>query len=339
LATLSLTESVYFPAWTEWAVTLGILSGAGLVFFFAVEHLGLFEGVSKERIVERYDPGFLDHTDWGALFFGSQRFGEVRVYSAAFVIGLAFCFGLLPDRALYGVAPIETPTSSARSVEVTIAPQSELNSRTAFQVGLPDSDGDAVAVDVLLIDGNRNGAYVLFDHEGHTFELGEESDPKTSCVSCHHMNKPFDKSTGCSECHTDMYLAVDIFDHDFHREELGGNAGCIECHVDPSLPKLRENTTDCLECHSGIREEGSRVNITDPAKQYWASGYMTAMHELCIACHEERQPTLLVPNDDLSRCTNCHQALPGLDDEIWKHTSISTATRSPSGTNSTGAGR
>ena len=39
LATLSLTKAFYFPAWTEWAVTLGILSGAGLVYFFAVERL------------------------------------------------------------------------------------------------------------------------------------------------------------------------------------------------------------------------------------------------------------------------------------------------------------
>jgi hypothetical protein len=219
-----------------------------------------------------------------------------------------------------------------------LVPQSELNPRVSFLVGLPESDGDAVAVDVLLIDGNRNGDYVLFDHEGHTFELSEENDPRTSCVSCHHMNKPLDTSTGCSECHTDMYLAADIFDHDFHREELGGNAGCVECHFNSSLPKLRENTTDCLECHSGIRAEGSRVEITDPAKQYRASGYMTAMHELCIGCHEERQPTLMIPNENFSRCSHCHQALPDLDDEVWNRTAVSTATRSPSGIRKPGAG-
>jgi hypothetical protein len=136
-----------------------------------------------------------------------------------------------------------------------------------------------------------------------------------------------------------MYLAVDIFDHDLHAEELGGNDGCAECHTDPSLPKIRENATDCLECHSGIREERSRVSITDPDKQYWASGYMTAMHELCINCHEERQPTLPVPNEDFSRCSNCHQALPDLDDEVWRLTAVSTATKTPNGIKTTGTGR
>jgi len=339
LATLSLTKSFYFPVWTEWAVTLGILSACGLVFFFAVERLGLFEGVSKARVVERYEPGHLDHTDWGALFFGSQRFGEVWVFSAAFMLGFALCFGFLPDRALYGVSPTETPTSGARRVEVTMVPDGDPSAGSAFLIGLPESDVDAVAVDVLLLDGNRNGDYVLFDHDGHTYELGEGGDPETSCTSCHHMNKPFDRSTGCYECHTDMYLAVDIFNHDFHEEELGGNDRCIECHTDPDLPKLRENTTDCLHCHSGMREAASRVNVTDPREQYRASGYMTAMHSLCINCHEERQPTLRVPNENFARCTHCHQGLPDLDDETWLRTAMSTARKAASGTARAGAGR
>ncbi len=340
LATLSLTESFYFPAWTEWAVTLGILSACGLAFFFAVEHLGLFEGMTKERVVEKYEPGHLDHTDWAALYFGGQRFGEARLYSSAFVIGIALCFGLLPDRAVYGVAPEATPTAGPRSVEVHKVPDPVSSSEQIFLIGLSESyPTAAVRTGVLLIDGNRNGDYVLFDHDGHTEELGEGGDPEESCATCHHMNKPFDNSTACYECHTDMYLAVDIFDHDFHEEELGGNSGCVECHTNPDLPKVRENTTDCIECHTGMREGDSRVNITDPEKQYRASGYMTAMHELCITCHEERQPTLAVPNDDFSRCVHCHQGLPDLDDDVWKRTSVSTATRSPTASSKTGTSR
>ena len=339
LATLSLTDSFYFPAWTEWVVTLGILSGAGLVFLFAMEHLGLFEGVSKERVVERYEPGHLDHTDWAALFFGTQRFGEIRVYSTAFVFGIALCFGLLPDRAVYGVAPTETPTFGIRTVEALKVPIGESASGTSFLIGRSESDETEVATDVLLIDANRNGDYVLFDHDGHSRSLGEPYDPNTSCGLCHHMNKPLDKNTGCSECHTDMYLAKDVFNHEFHANELGGNDGCVECHTDPNLPKLRENTTDCLECHSGMRSADSRVNITDPAKQFLASGYMTAMHELCIKCHEERQPTLPVPNEHFARCSNCHQGLPSLDDEVWKQTSVGTAAHSSERPVSTGRGR
>jgi hypothetical protein len=237
------------------------------------------------------------------------------------------------------VSPVETATTGPRSVETLKVPASEPHSGTAFLIGHQESVDGGVSTNVLLIDANRNDDYVLFDHDGHTLSLGQPDDPNTSCGLCHHMNKPLDKSTGCSECHTDMYLANDIFNHQFHADELGGNDGCVQCHTDPNLPKLRENTTDCLECHSGIRTPDSRVNINDPAKQYLASGYMTAMHELCITCHEERQQSLPVPNEHFARCSNCHQGLPSLDDEVWARTSVGTAARTAGSTAGAGTSR
>jgi hypothetical protein len=311
---MGLTKSIYFPAWTEWAVTLGVLSAAGLVYLFAVEHFNLFEGVKKETVVEKYAPGQLDHTDWAALFFSGQRFGEIRVYSLIFILAIALSFGLLSDDAVYGVAPVSTPVYNARVVGVVKAPNSE-NPGVDFRIG--DSSEAEASTNVLMIDGSRDGRYVLFDHDNHAELLGEPGDPSASCVQCHHMNKPFDQSTRCYECHSDMYVALDIFDHDLHMAELGGNSGCVECHKDPAIPKVRENATDCLECHKGMRPEGSRVSVTDPSKRYQASGYMDAMHGLCITCHEEMQLTLAEPNENFARCTNCHRALPPLEDEVW----------------------
>ena len=316
LATLSLTESLYFPAWTEWAVTLGVLSAAGLAYLFATEYFHLFENVSKVNVTESYEPGYLDHTDWAALYFGSQRFGEVRVYSLAFVLAIALSFGLLSDDAVYGVSPVGTPTENARVVEVLKAPNVN-DGGTSFVL---DEEGMAngTVTNVLMIDGNRDGRYVLFDHEQHQSTLSEAGAIDTSCVLCHHMNKPFDRGTRCYECHTDMYMSVDIFDHDVHMEQLGGNVGCSECHQDPRQLKVRENTPDCLDCHKGMRPDGSRVNVTDPARRYLASGYMDAMHGLCIDCHEEMQPKLAEPREEFSRCTNCHRGLPPLDDKVWE---------------------
>ena len=74
---------------------------------------------------------------------------------------------------------------------------------------------------VLMIDGNRDGRYVLFDHDSIIADVLGSRELDTSCVLCHHMNKPFDQGTRCYECHTDMYLSVDIFDHDFHMAEVG----------------------------------------------------------------------------------------------------------------------
>lgn len=312
LATLSTTHSFYFPAWTEWAVTLGILSGAGLVYLFAVEHFGLFEGVRKKQASDDWEPGYLDHTDWTALYFNGQRFGEMRVFSFAFVLAIALSFGLLSDDAVYGVSPVKTPTTNARVVEVHRMANPD-GPGTLFEL----DGGDGMTVNALMVDGNRDGRYVLFDHDHHSVVLGAPDEPDTSCVLCHHMNKPFDQGTRCYECHSDMYLSVDIFDHSLHVRRHDGNKGCSECHQDPALPKIRANTPDCLECHKGMRPEGSRVNVEDPAKRYHASGYMDAMHELCINCHEERKSTLSEPNENFARCTNCHRNLPSIDDEVW----------------------
>jgi hypothetical protein len=314
LATLSLTKSFYFPAWTEWAVTLSVLSAAGLVYLFAVEYFNLFDGVKKDRVLEKYEPGYLDHTDWAALYFGSHRFGEVRVYSLVFVFAIALSFGLLSDDAVYGVSPVSNPVYNARVVEVVKAPRDD-GPGSVFRIG-DGFEGEA-KTSVLMIDGNRDGRYVLFAHDYHAELLGAPGDPATSCVQCHHMNKPFDQSTRCYECHSDMYMPVDIFDHNLHMRELEGNDGCAECHKDPNIPKIRENTKDCLECHKGMRPLGSRVNVTDPLKRYYAAGYMDAMHELCITCHEEMQFTLSEPNENFARCTNCHRGLPPLTDEVW----------------------
>jgi hypothetical protein len=66
-----------------------------------------------------------------------------------------------------------------------------------------------------------------------------------------------------------------------------------------------------------MRPEGSRVTVDDENDLYLASGYMDAMHELCIDCHEEQQASLAEPNENFARCTNCHRNLPSVDNEVW----------------------
>jgi Ni/Fe-hydrogenase subunit HybB-like protein len=328
LATTNLTRSFYFPAWTEWAVTLGILSAGGLVFLFAVDHLGLFPGLSKERVIERYEAGQLDHTDWAALYFGGQRFGEGRLYSLVFIVAAALSLGLLSEDSLYGVSPVESPTYGARAVVAHKIPMRGDGAGTQFAIGNSGvtSEETAGGTHVLLIDGNRNGDYVLFDHDSHAETLAEGAAPEAACGACHHMAKPFDETTECFECHSDMYLTVDVFDHALHVRESGGNQGCAECHQSAALPKTRVTAAECTSCHEDMRKENARVQVTDSARKYLAPGHMDVMHELCVTCHEERQPTLPVPNEHFSRCTNCHQGLPPLGSDEWRATGLSIAT-------------
>jgi hypothetical protein len=170
-----------------------------------------------------------------------------------------------------------------------------------------------------MIDGNRDGDYVLFDHEKHVSKQGGGED---SCVLCHHMQKPYEEVSECTGCHSDMYLAVDIFDHDTHVAHKNGNEGCIECHTDPAADKVRDATKGCVECHESMRPQGTRVDIVEEQQTTIAAGYMDAMHEACISCHEEemaaREEENHDPESDLTLCTNCHRDLPQLQDEEWK---------------------
>jgi hypothetical protein len=170
-----------------------------------------------------------------------------------------------------------------------------------------------------MIDGNRDGDYVLFDHETHVEEQGGGDD---TCILCHHMQNPYEDVSECSECHSDMYLAVDIFDHDSHVVHKRGNAGCVECHTDPTAEKVRETAKACRECHETMRPEGTLVEIPEEEQSTNALGYMDAMHELCIGCHEEEMETRSEadgdPASDLTLCTNCHRDLPALEDDEWK---------------------
>jgi Ni/Fe-hydrogenase subunit HybB-like protein len=333
LATLSLTESLYFPAWTEWVMTFGILSAAVLFYLFCVERFDLFDGVRREHVSEWITPEQFDHADWKALYFGGQRLGSTRLYSLAFVLAAALSFGAVSEDAVFGVSPEKTPASNPRWVQVakttavdgsgptfmitagvnnpSSTNRDEMNS-SKNDAGNPRPNGSTATV--ILLDSNRNGRYVLFDHEAHV----SRNDGEESCVLCHHMNKPYSRATGCYECHSDMYLAADVFDHDLHMQKLGGNRHCADCHIDPSLAKIMENTKNCLECHRGMASEGARVKAGSPRINTVAVGYMDAVHTLCITCHKESQESMTDPDENLSRCTRCHQSLPDLEDEVWK---------------------
>ncbi|MDB4433239.1 hypothetical protein N9166_00705, partial [bacterium] len=257
LATVSTTNYFYLPAWTEWVTTIGILSGAALVYLFFVERVGVFEGIDTKRLDTAYSPGTPDHADWKTVFFHNPQ-SDVRIYSASFVLAVGLALGFMPDDSVFGVSPEENPTQSTRMVEIS-------NTRVPGVPGMTFSvppieegtNGDPNRLLALMIDGNRDGDYVLFDHERHIEKQGGRNDG--SCVRCHHMKKPYEEVTECSGCHADMYLATDIFDHATHEERTNGNEGCVECHTDPAADKVRENAKPCAECHKTMRPEGTLV--------------------------------------------------------------------------------
>jgi Ni/Fe-hydrogenase subunit HybB-like protein len=281
LATVSTTNYFYFPAWTEWVVTFGILAGAALVFLTCVECFGVFKAIDKPRVEAAYSPGDPDRARWYTVFFHAPR-SEVRVYSASLVLSVGVALGFAPVDSLFGVKPKHTE---------------------ALRPAVVDASAGGERGIVLKIDGNRDGDCVLFDHEMHIDEQGNRDE---SCVKCHHMKKPGEKVSMCVDCHKDMYLAVDIFDHETHAKKMGGNKGCAECHTDPAAQKTRATAKSCDSCHEDMRPSGTFVQIEKGRQSTMAPGYLDAMHGLCVSCHEREKSKLEKPDENFARCANCH---------------------------------
>ena len=271
LATISATGTDYFPSLLEIIVSLSIVSGAVLIFFYFVENFRVWETEAKTKITESSHPSFdAVTTVWNSetVYHGLKR------YSLMLTAGLVVGFVLLPEEAIHGPKPVAIPVERARISEK------------------------------FLIDGDRKDMAVVFDHSKHKNDNGADK----SCVLCHHMTKPLNKFASCADCHKDMYLDTDIFAHNLHQEMLNGKNGCSKCHTNPYKPKTREFTLPCNECHKQMRVDGTIIKISAETRENMAPGYKNAMHGLCISCHQKKSIELNKPK--LKECSTCHKDLP-----------------------------
>ncbi|MBU0755423.1 MAG: polysulfide reductase NrfD, partial [Planctomycetes bacterium] len=256
-------KTVYFPSLAEWAVGIGVMAAAGLVFFFVVENFSIFDDRWKKQ---RITQGFFKDS-YGTL---------TRIWNRVLVDGLhrvTFIAVLAIPLAWIMMYP---PFMEAKAAEGSVRP----------------SVGQDAMRTHLRIDGNRSGVYTDFPHAEHQQRLGDEA----SCSRCHHLSYPGDKSTPCFRCHRDIVEETSIFDHSLHmhriaeQENLAGwfpsNHSCRECH-DEHGPKTAETAKSCMSCHKTDMFPGQKPDGFRDLK--WAAGYQEAMHSLCISCHREKE--------------------------------------------------
>ncbi|RJP24423.1 MAG: Ni/Fe-hydrogenase cytochrome b subunit [Candidatus Abyssobacteria bacterium SURF_5] len=307
LATISATQTDYFPSWTEFAISIGIVSAAGLAFFFLVENFYVYDEPRAEKR-DKYE--IVSPDPVGGIRLHWSSLADARLYSLLFVVALALGIALMPN-IVTGVTPERIEVEKARRVDA-FRSKSDASPLYLYALYNPDEHDNPEAGEVaemLLIDGDRNNKFVLFDHGTHEKNNGGPE----SCGMCHHMNKPLDKATSCYECHTDMFLTTDTFQHEYHREKLKEQGGCVKCHKDPAEPKTRETATACGECHKNMRVPNSFVKVEEADQTGIAPGYMNVMHKLCIECHKQKQEEKVELAPDLARCAACHQ---GLDESM-----------------------
>jgi Ni/Fe-hydrogenase subunit HybB-like protein len=269
---------VYFPSLAEWALSLGVVAAAALVFLYFAETMAIFRPSSAGAMRER--PFGASFDSLSRVWYRVLRGGlERATVIAVFVIPLAW-------------ALMYPPYHHKPKAEVTPA------------------SGMDVARATLRIDGNRGGVWTEFPHVEHQDRLGGES----SCSSCHHISLPGDETTPCSRCHRHLVDPTLIFDHDLHvasvaeMEGLEGvfprNHTCTECHG-VGQPRMRESAKPCLECH---REDTRWAEEYDDTRDLSrAVSYLEAMHGTCVACHSAEAERIARP--ELPDCSTCHVSL------------------------------
>ncbi len=297
------TNMGYFPSWMEFAVSLGIVSAAALVFIFIAERFRVYPEAQSAKPATRpsFDPASLH----GLL---PRRVAAPRRFSLIAVLAAAVTVALLPREAVLGARPVSTPVAPARAVQGSGVERAGGGHRLELATTTGGPRSDDMSVPLLLIDGNRNDDAVLFDHEAHVERTGGD----TACGTCHHLDAPYDRHPPCATCHRDMYEPVSAFDHALHVRTLDDNGGCEQCH-EPSVVKSYATATACVECHADLIPARSFV---ETPQDRWkpAVGYVDAMHDLCQRCHERM--LLLEPTkhpENLGRCDWCHDTDRPLD--------------------------
>jgi Ni/Fe-hydrogenase subunit HybB-like protein len=224
LAHLRPDGAFYVPSWTEIIISVGVVSGAALVFLFVVERFKVWEERPADPDAAPLKLPELDPV--ANTWLGVPGVAARTVYSLGFVLAaaLGFVFFHVEAAAVRGVDP--TPVQQARGG------------------------------DVLFIDGNRDGFGVSFKHAEHEKREGD----KQSCVKCHHMNLPRDQNTVCARCHRDQYLPVDAFRHDWHASSTGGRVACYQCHA-PGQPRLAATAARCDKCHKDLVPSGALITV------------------------------------------------------------------------------
>ncbi len=254
VAMIQTTGTRYIPNWMEFLVSGGLLAGAHLFYFFALERwcVGGEQCLCPPRAVH-------PRSAWAR-------------HSLAFVIGTGVALALVPWRTVLGV-----PT-----VPMLVSP-------TGW-------------ADRMVLDGNRSGEAVAFDHQKHA----RLTEGEGGCARCHHLVLPGEQTTGCGRCHRDMRLPTELFDHDSHAGRMKSGPGCAACHADPQAPRDRDHTTPCLKCHTTMVPQEARIRPQNEPALLPASSYEDAMHRLCIPCHEEAEGVSPGELGEMNRCTYCH---------------------------------
>jgi Ni/Fe-hydrogenase subunit HybB-like protein len=298
---MAVTGEAYVPALSELAISLGVVSLMAVIFLFFVEHLHVWE--EKPAAGGTFTKPAFDPLT--SMFIGSPWFGGGQRATLAWIVGAVCGLILMEGTLAWRAEPTASPLQPPRTVQATAT---AIGQTSGHLFRLASADGQSLVQGqevqkALLIDSGGAGRFVLFPHGAHQKRLGEES----SCNQCHHRNVPLDNGTSCVRCHQDMYRTTDTFNHARHVKAHGQEQSCAVCHPDPRAVKDRFGSKACDSCHQPIGQSVAFRTMSPDLVPGMAPGYMTAMHGMCIACHQRTELEASREEPYLTLCTTCHR--------------------------------
>jgi len=267
---LRATGDSYIPSWMEFSISFGVISIAGLVFLYVIEHFHIWD---KQPDNPEFDPHTLPKFDYTSqTWLGTPESAALTKYSLAFVLSFALGLSLIPSDKITneGVETITVRRANGK--------------------------------EILHINGNRDHYNVEFPHASHIERLG-----KGQCLQCHHLNLPKDEQNNCWECHKNMYQTADFFRHDWHSSHKGANLKCLDCH-EVGKTKSSKTVKECASCHpvyqlTSASEKYHILSYTDAMHKLCVSCHYQereiakkAHLSECKSCHDTDYPAELTRN-------------------------------------------
>jgi len=276
------SDAVYIPNVSEFAVSFGVLSIAGLAFFFLLERFHVIDDAGRFGDAPGHEPPEDTWTrDEAKELAGGFAWRLIRIA----VLFVPITWFALKTQATGAFEPLRNPVNPA------VIATDEM--RTKF-----------------ALDANRNGMVTAFDHKKHQDEFLKVygfATVEETCVKCHHLSYPADNNTSCRRCHLDMEIPTLMFVAENHRERFETEEDRAEFRA-ADLGDRMEAFQACVKCH---RENMAGLAAYEKKGfDPYAPGYKDAMHGSCLQCHRLREQE---KNEDPAKATSrgnclfCHR--------------------------------
>ncbi|MCL4557974.1 MAG: Ni/Fe-hydrogenase cytochrome b subunit [Deltaproteobacteria bacterium] len=301
IATIAATRTHYFPAWTEFAISIGVVAAAALIFFFFVEHFSVYgpEEASHE------DTGLPAQEPVSNVYIGAAGISNTALYSLIFVLSLSIGVYFMPGK---GHDLRRTPVQPPETIN---AGKVSVSGQTLYGL-MPVAGSDPVDPKVnpnthvtnspALLLVNNDGRFVIFEHKAHQIMIERIYD---ALQKEHLITAGSDNTASYSGDTVIEKLSTTTLDAVTGQtyaqtcdgaQQAGTNTGsCKLCH---HMNYPFNQATSCRTCH---RDMYLPTNI-------FSHGFHVAKmdgNRSCIKCHKD--PAAVKSLQTAAPCTSCHK--------------------------------